>query len=65
MGLNGLFFEFFNHPIIAAPFWATSGRVITLQAMFITALSITLCLPAVHFLNKYIPQLMGKPRRQI
>ncbi len=65
MGLNGLFFEFFNHPIIAAPFWTTDPWAVTAQASLVTALSITLCLPAVHFLNKYTPQLIGKPRRQI
>jgi acyltransferase len=61
MGLNGLFFEFFNQPIIAAPFWANSYWAVTAQAILITAFSIATCLPAIHFSNKYIPHLIGKP----
>ncbi len=64
MGLNGLFFEFFNKQIVAAPFWAEGGGVVTLQAMLVTGLSLAVCLPVVYFLNKYIPQLVGKPRQQ-
>jgi acyltransferase len=63
MGLNGLFFEFFNVQIVAAPFWAQNGWLLTTQAILVTALSILACLPIVYFANKYIPQLIGHPRR--
>lgn len=64
MGLNGLFFEFFNQPIIAASFWASGLWAVTAQALLITGFSIAACLPIVYFGNKYIPQLVGKPQQR-
>jgi acyltransferase len=62
--LNGVFYHFLNAGFAAWVMdslphtaWAITGAT----ALF-TALSLLLCLPVMVFLNKYLPQLVGKPQ---
>lgn len=61
--LNGVFYHFFNGPFadwFAATFpgdwWAVTGAC----AAF-TVVSLGACIPCIMLLNKWVPQLVGKP----
>ncbi len=63
LGLGGLFFEFFNQPMIAVsnPYFPASPWLTMVQAVLLTLLSFVVCVPFIHVFEKYIPQLVGKP----
>ena len=63
LGMGGLFFEFFNQPLIAItnPFFPASPLVTTGQAILLTLLSFAICVPFVYVFEKYFPQLVGRP----
>ncbi|MEZ5083237.1 MAG: acyltransferase [Bacteroidales bacterium] len=61
LGLNGLFHHFLNIHIakffLLNNFWWS----ITLNCILITLISMAACYPVIIFINKYLPQLFGKP----
>jgi fucose 4-O-acetylase-like acetyltransferase len=63
LGLNGLFFAYVN------PLLARSGHIpdtlpgVALASLLVTPLSLAACLPLVWSLNRFLPQLVGKPAR--
>lgn len=64
LGLNGLFWHFFNDNIIrivGAP--SEPFRVLGL-GLVVATISILVCLPFVFLLNRYLPQLIGKPETE-
>ena len=64
MGLNGLFWHFFNDNIIrivGAP--SEPFRVLGL-GLLVATFSILVCLPFVYVLSRYLPQLIGKPETE-
>lgn len=66
MGLNGVFYHHLNGPF-AAWFIAAmpaSGWSVALAAALFSAASIGLAVPLVLVFNRWIPQLVGRPRAQ-
>lgn len=61
--LNGVFYHFFNGPFadwFVAKFSGDWVSVSAVSAAF-TLLSLAACVPVVIVLNRYVPQLVGKP----
>lgn len=61
LGLNGLFFHFINRYVAQWTAIDDSGWFITLNGIGITLVSLLVCFPVILVLNKYFPQLFGKP----
>jgi fucose 4-O-acetylase-like acetyltransferase len=63
LGMGGLFFEFFNQPLVAVttPYFPAAPFASTIQAVLLTLLSFAICVPFIHVFEKYLPQLVGKP----
>jgi acyltransferase len=61
LGLNGAFYHFINNPIAKWTFMDNSWWFITLNCILITSLSLIICYPFIFLMNKYFPQLFGKP----
>jgi acyltransferase len=63
LGMGGLFFEFFNQPLVAVttPYFPASPFAATIQAVALTLLSFVICVPFIHVFEKFVPQLVGKP----
>jgi fucose 4-O-acetylase-like acetyltransferase len=63
LGLNGLFFHYLNPKL--AHVWVTpkSELLVASNALAVTALSLLACVPVVLLLNRYVPQLVGRPPR--
>ncbi|MBW2557856.1 MAG: hypothetical protein JRD69_03315 [Deltaproteobacteria bacterium] len=65
MCLNGIFYHYIN-PRVAQ--WAVenlppSAPVVFGVGLVMTVASLAFCIPLIFFFNKYIPQLVGKPKR--
>ena len=65
MCLNGIFYHFIN-PRVAQ--WVVenlppSALVVFGVGCIMTVASLALCIPLIFLLNRYIPQLVGKPKR--
>jgi acyltransferase len=63
LGLGGLFFEFFNQPMVAVtnPYFPASPLVTTGQALLLTLISFVICVPFIYVFERYFPQLVGRP----
>ncbi len=61
LGLNGLFHSFVNLHICTKVEDINSIWVITIVSVSVSVLSILFCVPLIWSLNKYVPQLVGKP----
>jgi len=64
MCLNGIFYHYVNGP---AAIWVLANLPHSAAGIFgagivMTAASMTLCIPVIYVLDKYIPQLVGKPK---
>ena len=64
MCLNGIFYHFFN-PRVAK--WAVENLPSSAPVVFgvgcaMTVASLALCIPLILLFNRYIPQLVGKPK---
>lgn len=64
MGLNGLFFDYLNVPMVQALGLPPEPWVILAGCTAVTVFSLALCLPVVRVLDRYLPQLVGRPRVQ-
>ena len=66
MCLNGFFYHFINPWAGRWVFTHYSGRpsMILLSGLIMTVVSLGLCMPFIGLLNKYVPQLVGKPKIQ-
>lgn len=61
LGVSGLFHEFFN-PYIVRWFEIQDVPIrVTLFSLLTSFASLAVCTPLIWLLNKYIPQLVGKP----
>ena len=65
MCLNGIFYHYINPP---AAKWAMvnlpdTGGWIFVVGTLVTVVSMALCLPLVYVFSRYVPQLVGKPKR--
>jgi acyltransferase len=64
LGLNGLFHHFANQrlAIWINKFLASSSLSVFIGCSFVTLVSLGVCIPCIVILNKFIPQLVGKPK---
>ena len=66
MCLNGIFYHYIN-PGLAKwllGHFSGSGLMVFGSGIIITTISLALCLPAVYLFDRYVPQLVGKPKRR-
>jgi len=67
LGLNGLFLFVGNHFLARAIIFLTQGigssLLIRTLSVLGTLLSLLSCIPAIRFINRYVPQLIGKVSR--
>tara|TARA_B100000809_G_C15040234_1_gene495282 strand:- start:35 stop:1156 length:1122 start_codon:yes stop_codon:yes gene_type:complete len=61
LGLNGVFFHFINSFVANGTFNFDSWWIITINCILVSLISIAICYPIILFINKYLPQLFGKP----
>jgi acyltransferase len=64
--LNGVFYHFINDPLarLASPWIHNSDALTLCYGVIVTITSLLLTIPALILLNKYVPQLVGKPLKQ-
>jgi len=61
MGLNGVFFHFFNPKLAESVALADDPLAVTGYALALSAVSLLACVPFVALMNRFVPQLIGKP----
>lgn len=66
MCLNGVLYHYINPPISQWVFALYAGQpvMIFLSGLVMTVVSLALCVPFISLLNRYVPQLVGKPKIQ-
>ena len=64
MCLNGIFYHYINYRIagwflthVSGLFWSVLGI-----GCVMTIASLAVCMPLIYLLNKFVPQLVGKPK---
>ncbi len=64
MCLNGVFYHYVNPGMGKLVFTNLSGQplLIFVAGILMTIMSLTLCIPFIFLFNKYVPQLVGKPK---
>ncbi|KQU71413.1 MULTISPECIES: acyltransferase family protein [unclassified Rhizobacter] len=62
MGLNGVFFHFFNPKLAESIPLADTPLAVAAYAAAISAASLVACVPLVALLNRFVPQFIGKSR---
>jgi acyltransferase len=64
MCLNGVFYHYINPWVGKWVFenFANQSFTIFMAGLFMTLISLVLCIPFIHLLNRYVPQLVGKPK---
>lgn len=65
MFLNGAFYHYINPPVGKYVFTNFSGQpvMILVVGLLVTVVSLALCFPFIYLFNKYVPQLVGKPKK--
>jgi acyltransferase len=66
MCLNGIFYHYINPQIAEWNLAALpdKGPVLFAVATLMTTVSLLTCMPFIHLFNRYIPQLVGKPKHK-
>lgn len=64
MGFNGFFFDYANSALVRTMNIPPSPIPILGWCTLVTFASLAACLPGVWILDRYLPQLVGQPRRQ-
>ena len=62
LGMNGLFMSFFNSHIIDLLRHYESTAWVTFDSAWVSVLTILLSVPVIDFLNRWLPQLIGRPQ---
>ena len=64
MCLNGAFYHYINPLVGKLVFTYFSGEPLMIfgVGLLMTVVSLALCIPFVYLFNKYVPQLVGKPK---
>jgi len=67
MCLNGIFYHYLNPPLAQWVLENFGGSVmtITLSGIVTTLMSLLLCVPFVYGFNRFMPQLIGKKKRDV
>ena len=65
MCLNGIFYHYINYRVadwflsnFSGSFWPVLGI-----GCLMTLMSLAVCMPLIYLFNKFVPQLVGKPKR--
>ena len=66
MGCNGFFFAFVNRPLANAmkDTVADSHPIVFAYMMLFTVISMAISVPVVALLDRYVPQLVGRPKEE-
>lgn len=64
MGLNGIFYNFVNAPVVNGVNIPSVPGLLVLWCSVVTLASLAVCMPVVWLLDRYVPQLVGRPRVQ-
>ena len=64
MCLNGVFYHYINGPVAKWALDTFSGSDLTVfwTACLVTIASLALCIPFIYLFDKFVPQLVGKPK---
>ncbi len=64
MCLNGIFYHYFNGRIAkwVLDTFPGSGPTVFWTGCLMTIASLVVCIPLIYFFNKFVPQLVGKPK---
>jgi len=64
MCLNGIFYHYINFRVAKWVVTNLSGSFLTILGVgcVMTVASLTVCIPLIYLLNKFVPQLVGKPK---
>jgi len=64
MCLNGVFYHYINGPVAKWVLETLSGSGLTVfwVGCLMTVLSLAACIPFIYLLDKFVPQLVGKPK---
>ena len=64
LGINSLFHAFINKPLAQplAHFVPDAHLAVLLVSVTVTLLSVAVSIPIIYVLNRYVPQLIGKPK---
>jgi acyltransferase len=64
MCLNGVFYHYINGPVAKWVLETLSGSGLTVfwVGCLMTVLSLATCIPFIYLLDKFVPQLVGKPK---
>lgn len=64
MCLNGVFYHYINPGLAkwVLDHFSGSAMIVTAAGIIVTVASLALCMPFIFIFNKYVPQLVGKPR---
>jgi acyltransferase len=64
MCLNGIFYHYINGPTAkwVLDTFPGNGLTVFLSAIIVTVASLMLCIPLIYVFNRFVPQLVGKPK---
>jgi acyltransferase len=64
MCLNGIFYHYINHRVAKWVVTNLSGSFLTILGVgcVMTVASLAVCIPLIYLFNKFVPQLVGKPK---
>ena len=64
MCLNGVFYHYINGPVAkwVLDTFSGSGFTVFWTACLVTIASLALCIPFIYLFNKFVPQLVGRPK---
>lgn len=64
MCLNGVFYHYTNPPMAkwVLDSFGDSALTVSIAGVLTTVISLILCIPFVYLFNRYVPQLVGKPK---
>ena len=65
MCLNGLFYHYINPPMAkwALATFPSNGLAIFTMGSLMTIVSLATCAPLIYGLNRWVPQLVGRPKQ--
>jgi acyltransferase len=62
--MNGIFYHYINYRVAQWVLDNLSGSfpTILVVGVLMTVVSLIICIPLVYLFNKFVPQLVGKPK---
>lgn len=64
LGTNGLFMSFFNSHVMDWVGHYDSTLWVTVESLLLSILTMLMSVPVINILNKWLPQLVGKPQAE-